>query len=54
MPGQSRLVDPVDLPSPWPDDPAGVAIVDGDGGDGKEWMAAVMELPVSIALTLDR
>ena len=29
-------------------------MVDGDSDDGREWMAAVVELPVSTALTLDR
>ena len=29
-------------------------MVDGDGGDDREWMAVVVELPVSTALTLDR
>ena len=29
-------------------------MVDGDGGDDRECMAAAVELPVSTTLTLDR
>ena len=43
----------VALPSPWLDEPDGVAMVDGDGVDGK-WAVVEAELPVGLALTLDR
>ena len=49
-----RLVIPVNLPSPGPDEELPVPAMVTVAGDGSEWMAAVVELPVSTALTLDR
>ena len=47
-------LDPVNLPSACPDEELPVPAMVTEAGDGREWMAAVVELPVSTALTLDR
>ena len=44
----------MNLPSACPDEELPVPTTVTVAGDGREWMAAVVELPVSTALTLDR
>ena len=53
--GSCRVgLDPVNLPSACPDEELPVPAMVTVAGDGREWMAVVVELPVSTALTLDR